>query len=221
MVMHSQASPHLLHTYDQERYRHVAQMIKLSSFLGSIVMTTAKPTAFVRDTILRSLNAIPITREFFIQGHMKPQPRYQSGFFLADDTKKAKALAGLLLPQPIVTTPQSQQVLLDDILGSDFALLRCYHNPSTAFASLKGDFWQDLNVRPICILPPNSNFPTETASPPGIPLTIVQSNDLNFLRSTSELFVVARPDRYILGAFREEKADTFVSAFQRKLQSQC
>ena len=221
MVMHGQASSQLLYSYHQERHRHVAQMIKLSSFLGSIVMTTARPTAFIRDTILRSLNAIPITREFFTQGHMKPQPRYLNGFFLADSAKEAKALAGLLLPQPLVTTRQGHHVLLDDILGSDFALLRCHRNPSTAFSSLKTDFWQHLNVRRICILPPNSHFPTETASPLGIPLTIVQSNDLNFLRTVPDLFVVVRPDRHIFGAFREERADTFVSAFQRKLQGQC
>jgi hypothetical protein len=30
-------------------------------------------------------------------------------------------------------------------------------------------------------------------------------------------FIVVRPDRFILGIFNEEKADLFVSAFQRLL----
>ena len=48
-------------------------------------------------------------------------------------------------------------------------------------------------------------------------LMVVQSHDTGFLADYRDLFVVVRPDRYILGVFREEKADMFVSAFQRLL----
>src|SRR5436305_8152335 len=59
MVLKGLARPHLLDTYHQERYTHVAQMIQFSAFLGNIVMTTTKPVASCRNTLLRLLNSIP------------------------------------------------------------------------------------------------------------------------------------------------------------------
>src|SRR5207302_8285482 len=55
MVLQGLAAPQLLDSYHQERYRHVAQMIRFSSFLGSIVMSTAQPVAFCRYIILHLL----------------------------------------------------------------------------------------------------------------------------------------------------------------------
>jgi hypothetical protein len=52
------------------------------------------------------------------------------------------------------------------------------------------------------------------------PLTVVQANDTSFADFYGNLFVVVRPDRYILGVFREEKADLFVAALQGLLQRQ-
>src|SRR6266705_4139424 len=59
MVLRGLAGKQLLDTYHEERYRHVAQMIRLSSFLGSIVMSTALPVAFCRNIILHTLNTVP------------------------------------------------------------------------------------------------------------------------------------------------------------------
>src|SRR6266496_5890732 len=226
MVLQGLATPQLLNTYHQERYRHVAQMIRLSSFLGSIVMSTAQPVAFCRDIILHALNIVPAVRKFLAEAGLKPQPRYKTGFLLSDGSNKA--ITGALLPQPEVTTLQGQRVLLDEMLGPGFTVLRLHNNPEEAFAAIKANFWERLGVRCVCVQPESMNSerqdsykeqPASTgANSPHF--TIVKSNDINFLSSLQDQFIVIRPDRYVLGVFKEKNAPMFVSAFQKLLQHQ-
>src|SRR6266550_1215573 len=118
LIQQAGGSPHL-------------QMIRLSSFLGSIVMSTARPVAFCRNIILHMLNTVPAVRKFLAEAGLKPQPRYKTGFLLSDGSNKA--ITGALLPQPEITTLQGQRVLLDEMLGPGFTVLRLYNNPEEAF----------------------------------------------------------------------------------------
>ena len=136
-----------------------------------------------------------------------------------------------MLSQPKVATTEGRCVLLDEVLGPGFALLRFHHNPKEAFATLKTGFWERLGARFVCIQPgiprkegynsPYRECPHketyESLRIGNTSLMVVQSNDTDFLADYRDLFVVVRPDRYVLGVFREEKADKFVSAFQRLL----
>lgn len=231
MVLQGLASDGLLDTYHEERHRHVAQMIRFSSLLGNIVMSTNKPMAHCRDILFHLLNQVPAIREFLTEARIKPQPTYKTGFLLSNKERKHRTIAGRMLSQPKVAATEGQCVLLDEVLGPGFALLRFHHNPKEAFATLKTDFWERLGARFVCILPgmPRKNgydslyrkCPYNNTYEPlrvgNTPLMVVQSNATDFLANYRDLFVVVRPDRYILGVFREEKADMFVSAFQRLL----
>ncbi|TMD74895.1 MAG: hypothetical protein E6I97_14850 [Chloroflexi bacterium] len=70
MVLYGLASDGLLDTYHEERHRHVAQMIRFSSFLGSIVMSTNKPAAYCRDIVFHLLNQVQAIREILSEGRM-------------------------------------------------------------------------------------------------------------------------------------------------------
>ena len=231
MVLHGLASDGLLDTYHEERHRHVAQMIRFSSFLGSIVMSTNKPAAYCRDIVFHLLNQVPAIREILSEGRIKPQPMYKTGILLFNKERKHRTITGRMLSQPKVTTTEGQCVLLDEVLGPGFALLRFHRNPKEAFATLKTDFWERLGARFVCIqpgIPRKEGYNSLDRDRPHketyeslrigkAPLMVVQSRDTGFLADYRDLFVVVRPDRYILGVFREEKADMFVSAFQRLL----
>jgi 3-(3-hydroxy-phenyl)propionate hydroxylase len=195
MVLQGLASPSLLDTYSQECHEHVARMIWLSKFLGKIIMPTSKPVALLRDGVFRSLNTIPAIREYLAEGRLKPQPRYKKGFVLFDGTRENRAITGVMLPQPEVKTPQSKKTLLDNILGTGFALLHFHDNPEEPFASIKASVWQRLGVRFVSIENEVDNFPL----------------------NQRDLFILVRPDRYIYGVFRQENADAFALAFQKHL----
>ncbi len=195
LVLQGLASPKLLDTYSQERHEHVAQMIRLSKFLGKIIMPTSKPVALLRDSVFFTLNTIPAIREYLTEARIKPQPRYKQGFIHFDGTRENKAVAGMMLPQPEVKTAQGDTTLLDNILGTGFALLRFDNTPEEAFASFKAGIWQRLGVRFVSIENEFDVFPL---------------NQRN-------LFILVRPDRYIYGVFREEYAEAFAATIHKNL----
>ena len=198
MVLQGLASPALLDTFNQECHEHVAELIWLSKFLGTIIMPTSKVLAMLRDSIFLTLNAIPSIREYLTEARMKPQARYIKGFMHFDSSRESKAFTGMMLPQPEVKTSQGKTTLLDNILGPGFALLRLKHNPEEAFASLNADIWQRLGVRFVSI-----------------------ENELDgFSLDQRNLYILVRPDRFIYGVFREEHANAFASALQKSLSDQ-
>ncbi len=236
MVLQGLAAPQLLRTYHEERYRHAAQMIHFSSLLASLTVSRKRSIALCRNILLQGLNALPAVRELLTEARIKPQPRYKQGFFLFESTAVDRAMTGLLLPQPEVTTQQGQRILLDEALGTGFALLRIHHNPHEAFAGLQADFWRDMGVRFVCMQVDNhhqnrktspqqhihTDYPSaaleETPQAEQPSCVVIRSNALDFLRLSQDQFIVIRPDRFVLGAFKENKADKFVSAFQHMLQ---
>lgn len=235
MVLRDRATPQLLATYHQERSRHAAQMVAFASSLGSIFMSTARPLANFRNLLIQMLYALPITHQYLIEMRMKPQAKYKAGFFFFKG--QDKRIVGSLLPQPEVITQQGQRVLLDEVLGTNFALLRRHSNPEEAFATLQTDFWERLGARFVCLQTADvqssrkwidrkkdtgqhdsHNEQVKLHRSQSLPIVVVHSVDKDFLRVSQDHFVVVRPDRFILGIFKEEKADLFVSAFQERLR---
>ncbi len=219
LVLQEQASHHLLNTYEQERYTHVAAMIRFSSFLGKVIMPTARPVALLRDIVLRTLNTIPITRTAFTEASIKPAPRYKREAILRNDTRKARALTGLLLPQPEVITADGRHVLLNDILGQGFAIVCSDNDPGKVFEQFNTQFWQELGTRFIWVQPAEKTgkvfAPKHSAIHPDIPFHVVQTDNPKFLRLCRNVCVVVRPDRYVLSAFKAQNTDTFVTRMQR------
>ena len=233
-VLRGLSSPQLVETYAEERYRHIAQMIRFSSLLGNIVMSKHAPVAFGRDVLLQTLQTIPALRNYFAEGGIKPQSRYKSGFFLPNSSRASKALTGQLLPQPEVTTEQGQRVLLDDLLGTDFALI-ALHSSATRVHTITQNhsaFWAQLSARVVNVQQATAYQLTHLSEHEGeadshadadfvptVTTAFSASPDL-FMRNSGELFVVVRPDRYVMGVFTQNSAEQFVATFQRLLQSQ-
>jgi len=246
----------LLTSYHEERSRHAARMVAFASILGALFMSTARPLAYCRNLLIRMLHQgdhqdpATLSPSYHIRGNllmrMKPQAKYRAGFFLGEVTGKHsgrdksgpygrlfkrrgpiyRAHVGSLLPQPEVITRQGQRVLLDEVLGTGFALLRRHANPEEAFAKVQSDFWQQLGARLVCIQtedpPKKSGVGARFIAPTGsqaLPIVVVRSMDKDFLSKSRDCFVVVRPDRFILGVFKEEKANAFESALQRLLYS--
>lgn len=214
LVLQGLAGPHILATYDQERRPHVAQMILFSWLLGKIIMPTARPIAFLRDLFFRSISIIPFVREALTEAKVKPQPPYTRGCLLFSKSKESKRLTGAMLPQPQILTLEMQQILLDTALGGGFALLRLYDDPTKAFASLKAEQWSWLNARFVCILPRNSR--AEGIEGPLCTVVIDSEQRLGtFLRHSQDIYVLVRPDRYIMGVFEIEQAEQFMANLRK------
>ena len=243
MVLQGRAAAQLLATYHMERSRHAARMVAFASLLGVLFMSTARPLVYCRNLLIRLLSALPITRAYLAELRIKPRAKYWGAFF-----PRGSRLA--LIPQPEVITQQGRRVLLDEVLGTGFALLRRHANPEEAFANVNTDFWERLGTRFVCILadgtgctphfhrgmrskgkdthkgpihhsstpvPTDYKKDAEGYSSRPFPIVVVRSTDEDFLSKSQDRFVVVRPDRFIMGTFKEEEADAFVSALQRSL----
>ncbi|HZO71784.1 MAG TPA: FAD-dependent monooxygenase [Ktedonobacteraceae bacterium] len=214
LVLQGLADAHILATYDQERHPHVAQMILFSWLLGKIIMPTARPLAFLRDLFFRSICTIPFVREALTEAKVKPQPPYARGCLLFRNSKASKRLTGAMLPQPQVVTLEQQQILLDQALGDGFALLRLHHDPTRAFASLKAEQWSWLKARFVCILPDQSR--AEEVVQNDCTVVIDSEQRLSaFFRHNQDIYVLVRPDRYVMGVFAVEQAGQFVTELRK------
>ncbi len=200
MVLQQHANLRLLESYHTERYPHVREMILFSSILGNIVMTTTQRASQLRNCFFAIVNAIPPLRDAITEMRVKPQPRYSKGFLLPRANHSDKKLMGALLPQPHMLTRDGTKVLLDDVLGNGFAVLRLYEKPGQAFKDVPENIGQYSEVKYICVLPHGTLF-TETEHKHCEVVSDVDGLLGKFLRNKQDIFVVVRPDRYIAGVF--------------------
>jgi len=215
LVLCTQAQPGILETYQQERAPHAVRMIRFSSLLGSVIMPTSRPLACLRDVTLRALMSLPSVASSLAEARIKPESSYQRGLFLSDGGLFSRALAGQLLPQPIVLVQGDEPVLLDELLGSGFALLRLHANPCEAFKPLQARIWQRLRARCICIVP--ATEPVQASSQDCIYALDSQQEIAHFLHGRRDIFVLVRPDRYVLGAFHVDREQAFAARLQERL----
>ncbi|MDQ6660935.1 MAG: bifunctional 3-(3-hydroxy-phenyl)propionate/3-hydroxycinnamic acid hydroxylase [Chloroflexota bacterium] len=214
LVLQGLANPKLLDSYTVERPPHVLQMIRFSSLPGSIVMTRARPIAWLRDGILIAMKLLPPTRSFLSEVGTKPASRYKQGILMRDRSRESRRLAGVLLPQPEVMLPDGTHVLLDRVLGNGFALLRLSDEPIEAFASIKAEIWRQLEIRFVCI---QSSGKELVECDECVVAGEVQQELSKLLGFQRDLFVLVRPDRYVYGVFRERDADVFALKFHSSI----
>ena len=209
-VLQGHASPSLLETYSTERYPHVREMILFSSLLGNIVMTTTKRASQLRDWIFSLINIIPPFRNAITDMRVKPQPRYANGSLLFTKNKGSKRLVGTLLPQPSMLTRDGKKVLLDDVLGNGFAIIRLYEKPEQAFEDVPANVG---GFKHICVLPQETSF-AEGEQKHCEVIRDVDGVLGKFLHHRQDIFVVVRPDRYVAGVFEIGKLSNFRDALK-------
>jgi 3-(3-hydroxy-phenyl)propionate hydroxylase len=217
LVLRDQAQPGILKTYQQERIPHASRMIRFSSFLGSMIMTTSHPLACLRDIAVRALVTLPSIASSLAEIRIKPEPVYKHGLLLSDGSRLSRALTGQLLPQPTVLIWREKPVLLDELLGCGFALLRLHPDPGEAFKPLQANFWQKLKPRYICIVPAMENR-QETCQ--NITCVLDSHGQIaRFVRGHHDFFLLVRPDRYVLGAFHIDRERAFAARLQEYIFS--
>ncbi|MDQ2885928.1 MAG: bifunctional 3-(3-hydroxy-phenyl)propionate/3-hydroxycinnamic acid hydroxylase [Chloroflexota bacterium] len=214
LVLQGKAHPSLLASYQVERRPHVEQMVVFSWLLGQIIMPTRRSIAFLRNLFFQAVNSIAPVRGALKEMRVKPQPRYSHGLLLPGKGTASK-LAGTLLPQPHVLTRTGERVLLDDVLGDGFALLRLCEDPAVTFQRIEHEIWSRLGVQFVCVQPTGTLECREANNC----ICIVDSEQQigAFLGDERDLYVLVRPDRYIMGVFRVGETDAFARALQKTM----
>jgi len=223
LVLCENAHPHLLETYHEERIPHVTQMTLFTSLPGRILTTPVRQFAHLRNQFFRVFNLIPTLRDAVAEMRVKPASKYAHGFFLSHVKKTYKKFVGLLLPQPYVTTAEGRYLLLDEVLGDGFALLKyCETEQESEELGILMNRaeWQQFGMRAICLHSAKHQPPALLEQPNAQSVFLATwEQPLSLLLHNPRLCLLIRPDRYILGIFDIHEAREAAIALNRLLQN--
>ncbi|MEU0559544.1 bifunctional 3-(3-hydroxy-phenyl)propionate/3-hydroxycinnamic acid hydroxylase [Dactylosporangium sp. NPDC006015] len=202
MALDGTAGDDLLDTYEAERRPHTAQMAATSVRLGRVFLVRNRVLAFLRDTTLRAVQAVPRVRRLIRHFEFKPAPILDKGA-LAGGTRRGPI--GTMFPQPLVLPAgATDPVRLDDVLGTGFAVI----GPSvTATTRRPGPPATLIRVLPPGTTPAAAEAPAVSDGPAATDgpaaaegaLTVVDVDGVLtawFAKHRAEVAVL-RPDRFV------------------------
>lgn len=153
MVVKGLAGEGLLDTYEMERRDHARAMINLSVLAGHVLAPPKRWQGMLRDGISWLLNYLPPVKRYFLEMRFKPMPQYSAGALVSSAPAIANSPVGRMFIQPKVQTDEGQQVLLDDVIGDNFAIIAWGTNPTWGLSAAQVEFWKRLGTRFIQVVP--------------------------------------------------------------------
>jgi 3-(3-hydroxy-phenyl)propionate hydroxylase len=203
-VVSGQAGAGLLDTYDAERRKHARAMIDLSTMVGRVISPTDRRVAALRDRVIRAASVVPTLKRYILEMRFKPMPRYDQGAIAHVEAGSAAGSSpsptGTLFIQPRVDTRDTENVLLDDVIGPGFAVLSWNNNPRTLLGDAAFARWKALGATFVAARPLTQLHWTGHDDPE---VTIVGDRTgalKSFFDAHAESVLFLRPDRCIAGA---------------------
>jgi len=205
-VITGKADDALLDSYDVERRKHARAMIDLSTMVGRVISPTNRRVAALRDRVIHAASVVPSLKRYVLEMRFKPMPRYQQGAVYHGESPSPKSPTGTLFIQPRVDTRDAQSVLLDDVLGSGFAVLCWSNNLRAVLGEQAFHRWKALGARFVEVRPM-----TQLAWPGHDDDDVVVVGDrTGALKSWFDVYtdsvLFLRPDRCVAGACIAQRA---------------
>lgn len=209
-VVNGQADDALLDSYDTERRKHARAMIDLSTLVGRVISPTNRKVAVVRDKLIRGASVVPALKRYVLEMRFKPMPRYDQGAVYHPKPPTADSPAGTLFIQPRVDTREQSNVLLDDVIGLNFAVLCWNNNPRALLGEQAYQRWKALGAKFIAARPQTQLFWTGHDADGDDGTVVIVGDRTGALKSWfdvhAESVLVLRPDRCIAGADIAQRA---------------
>lgn len=209
-VVNGQAGDALLDSYDTERRKHARAMIDLSTLVGRVISPTNRKVAVLRDKLIRGASVVPALKRYVLEMRFKPMPRYDQGAVYHSKAPTADAPAGTLFIQPRVDTREQSNVLLDDVIGLNFAVLCWNNNPRALLGEQAYARWKALGAKFIAARPQTQLFWTGHDADNDDGSVVIVGDRTGALKSWfdvhAESVLVLRPDRCIAGADIAQRA---------------
>ncbi|WKG01838.1 bifunctional 3-(3-hydroxy-phenyl)propionate/3-hydroxycinnamic acid hydroxylase [Mycolicibacterium sp. HK-90] len=215
-VVNGQAGDALLDSYDTERRKHARAMIDLSTLVGRVISPTNRKVAVLRDKLIRGASVVPALKRYVLEMRFKPMPRYEQGAVYHPKPPTAESPAGTLFIQPRVDTRDRSNVLLDDVIGLNFAVLCWNNNPRAILGQDAHERWKALGARFIAARPQTQLFWAGHDADHDDGSVVVVGDRTGALKSWfdvhTESVLVLRPDRCIAGADIAQRAPELSNA---------
>lgn len=216
LVVQGKAKADLLDSYQVERKDHAQAMIDLSVMAGHVLAPPKKWQGFVRDGISYALNYIKPIKQYLLEMRFKPMPKYQAGALLANPKKDSPV--GKMFIQPQVKLTTGETVLLDDVIGNDFAVIAWGVDPKWGLSEATVQKWQKLGVKFIQVLPAvQLNNAQRTQYEGVITIGDIGTDIRSWFGKTNESIVILRPDRFVAALAIPQNLDSISQQLFEKL----
>lgn len=218
LVVQGKAGPELLDSYQIERKDHAKAMIDLSVMAGHVLAPPKKWQGFVRDGIAYALNYIKPIKQYLLEMRFKPMPQYHDGVLIQNKLKHSPV--GKMFIQPKVELASGEQVLLDEIIGNDFAILAWGVDPQWGLSDATLQQWKKLGVKFIQVLPAVQLQNEKRKQFDGvICVGDIGTEIRSWFGRTNDSMVILRPDRFVAALAIPQSADQISQALFAKLHS--
>jgi 3-(3-hydroxy-phenyl)propionate hydroxylase len=205
-VVNGHAEDALLDTYDVERRKHARAMIDLSTRVGRVISPTNRRVAALRDRVIRSASVVPALKRYVLEMRFKPMPRYEHGAVFHAQPRSDTSPVGTLFVQPRVDTRERQNVLLDDVLGTWFAVLCWSNNPRALLGDEAFERWKALGAKFVAVRPMTQMHWTGHDDPDVVIVGDRTGGLKSWFDAHTESVLFLRPDRCIAGACIAQRA---------------
>ena len=197
LVIKGLANDRLLDSYELERRDHAKAMIDLSVLAGHVLAPPKRWQGTLRDGVSWLLNYVPPVKRYFVEMRFKPMPQYSRGALIVPSEKGSPV--GKMFIQPKVLTDAGATVLLDEVIGENFAFIAWGCDPTWGLTTAQIAQWKTLGTRFIQVLPD-----VQLRAPSDAGNDVIQVGDSTgrlrewFARGSSSIALL-RPDRFLAG----------------------
>ena len=197
LVIKGLASDRLLDSYELERRDHAKAMIDLSVLAGHVLAPPKRWQGTLRDGVSWLLNYVPPVKRYFVEMRFKPMPQYTRGALIVPSEKSSPV--GKMFIQPKVLTDAGATVLLDEVIGENFAIIAWGCDPTWGLTAAQIAQWTTLGTRFIQVLPD-----VQLRAPSDAGNDVIRVGDSTgrlrewFARGSSSIALL-RPDRFLAG----------------------
>lgn len=216
LVIKGLAADSLLDSYEQERRDHAKAMINLSVLAGHVLAPPKRWQGTLRDGVSWLLNYLPPVKRYFVEMRFKPMPQYTRGALIVPSERGSPV--GKMFIQPKVLTDAGTTVLLDEVIGENFAIIAWGCDPTWGLTPAQIKQWKALGTRFIQVLPDVQLRAPSDAGP-----DVIRVGDSTgrlkewFARGTSSIALV-RPDRFLAGLAIPQTVDQACDELARALK---
>ena len=196
-VIKGLASDRLLDSYELERRDHAKAMIDLSVLAGHVLAPPKRWQGTLRDGVSWLLNYVPPVKRYFVEMRFKPMPQYSRGALIVPSEKGSPV--GKMFIQPKVLTDAGATVLLDEVIGENFAIVAWGCDPTWGLTAAQIAQWKTLGTRFIQVLPD-----VQLRAPSDAGNDVIRVGDSTgrlrewFAHGSSSIALL-RPDRFLAG----------------------
>ncbi len=217
LVVQGKAGDALLDTYQQERRDHAKAMIDLSVTAGHVLAPPKRWLGTLRDAVTWAMNALPPVKRYFLEMRFKPMPRYHSGALVLPEKGARTTPVGRMFIQPRVSRARGDSVLLDDLIGPNFAVVGWGTNPLHWLSEEQIARWRTRGAVFIQAVPDEqlANNPGERQGP----LWIGDPEDRlrKWFAAIPDSVAVLRPDRFVAATAIPQTLGTTLDALERAM----